>query len=98
MHMHKVLAATAGEVLLHGLQGLRSSRTAWASFAALPGEENFTQSLNQVIASLERLTQSPFICKLCQMPLSPCAQLRHESHYSAASQTAKLREASSGTA
>ena len=56
-----MLAATAGEVLLHGLQCLRSSRTAWASSAALPGEEKFTQAMAQLVAALERLGPSPFI-------------------------------------
>ncbi|EKM50061.1 uncharacterized protein PHACADRAFT_188424 [Phanerochaete carnosa HHB-10118-sp] len=56
-----VLAATAGEVLVHGLQSMRSARTAWASSAALPGEDKFAQSTNQLVAALERLTQSPFV-------------------------------------
>lgn len=56
-----VFAATAGEVLLRGLQSLRSSRTAWAPSAALSGEDRFTQAITQLVAALERLGQSPFV-------------------------------------
>ncbi|KIP07418.1 hypothetical protein PHLGIDRAFT_420257 [Phlebiopsis gigantea 11061_1 CR5-6] len=56
-----VLTATAGEVLLHGLRSLQTSRTAWASSSALPGEERFVQSIRELVAAMQRLAQSPFI-------------------------------------
>ena len=51
---------TANEVLVLGLQSMRSSRAAWASSAALPGEEQVVLALNQLSAAVNGLSSSPF--------------------------------------
>lgn len=70
-----MLAGTAGEVLLCGLRSLRTSRTAWASSAALPGEEKFVQSIRQLVAAMERLTQSPFIGESAAAECAPASHV-----------------------
>ncbi|KAI0692448.1 hypothetical protein BC835DRAFT_1307150 [Cytidiella melzeri] len=56
-----VLASTASDMLVLGLRSLRSSRTAWASSAALPGEGQFAVALTQLCAALDGISGAPFI-------------------------------------
>lgn len=44
----QVIWTTASEVLSGGLKSLRSTRTAWASSSALPGEDDLLSALTQV--------------------------------------------------
>ena len=88
-----MLTATAGEVLMHGLRSLQTSRTAWASSSALPGEERFVQSIKELVAAMQRLTQSPFIGESLEAISPEDASSCRGTAGLAAAQTAKFREA-----